>query len=350
MQHPFYFLDPSFDFEGALVQDFFVYEANYLTTIPERFNACRIKLKGDLGSDLNWKNEILLAREMVKKNYFVFWELDLGLFSHLRWPLYDQTQFLALSLAVRHFRDAVYSEFKEQTAGLSLYRGTLNFYDQLAKHDDFQKGFDLWLKDHFNINSVNAPSEWTELLMQIYGREAACEFMHQLQQQLSSDLTPTLLFDIAETNDPVALAMLLSPEGQLQGFNRAVSQSPLPYEAFTPKLHGYISSKPIAQKSVPAPNMGIVLPALHDFLPNVQQALDSLMEKLNKRNLAYRFVPESFLTVQWQGLDSLIVISETINDKAIRKLHGFCAAGGIIISFGKPLRLPEETSFEVWIK
>ncbi len=60
----------------------------------------------------------------------------------------------------------------------------------------------------------------------------------------------------------------------------------------------------------------------------------------------YRIIPETYLTTEWHGLDYLIVDPDSLSSQGFRKLQGFCAAGGTIVSLGKIMGLPYEILFD----
>lgn len=53
----------------------------------------------------------------------ILWHLDLGLFDRLKMPLSNSSQFLTLGLAVDHFRDTIWKEFRSFSEGVCLYKG-----------------------------------------------------------------------------------------------------------------------------------------------------------------------------------------------------------------------------------
>jgi len=60
----------------------------------------------------------------------------------------------------------------------------------------------------------------------------------------------------------------------------------------------------------------------------------------------YRVISEPFLVAEWEGLNELYVSSSSITPGSLRKLLGFNAAGGLVITAGKPLNLPLEKIYQ----
>jgi hypothetical protein len=89
---------------------------------------------------------------------------------------------------------------------------------------------------------------------------------------------------------------------------------------------------------------------MHLIAPDYYAGLGEAIAHLTQAQTPFRIVPEYYLINQWDGLDSLIVLSSTINAQAKRKLQGFCAAGGTILTLGELLDLPHEIPFADYVK
>ena len=62
--------------------------------IPDGFNSVRIALPAGMKADLKWEKECAAAAAYVEKGYRIFWEMQLGLFNQLQYPLSSQMEFL----------------------------------------------------------------------------------------------------------------------------------------------------------------------------------------------------------------------------------------------------------------
>lgn len=84
------------------------------------------------------------------------------------------------------------------------------------------------------------------------------------------------------------------------------------------------------------------------LLPSVyseDKAFDGLLEVMASLK-DYRVISEPFLVAEWEGLNELYVSSRSITPGALRKLLGFNAAGGLVVTYGEPLNLPLEKIYQ----
>ena len=114
--------------------------------VPPGFNAVRIPLDATLRSDLLWKQERQAAEKYIQQGLRIFWDIHFGLFNL---PIANQPQFLSLSLALEHFRDTLWKEFRQQTVGLCLYRGSANFSLGFVWNEEQLNNLREWLKNVF---------------------------------------------------------------------------------------------------------------------------------------------------------------------------------------------------------
>src|SRR5436853_6416534 len=89
-----------------------IFEGNWYESIPSGFDAVMIDLDGRLQSDLDWKKARSQAHQAVERGYSVLWNMNMGLFGELLHLLTSQSQFLSLTIALEHFRDSLWKEFK----------------------------------------------------------------------------------------------------------------------------------------------------------------------------------------------------------------------------------------------
>ena len=68
--------------------------------------------------------------------------------------------------------------------------------------------------------------------------------------------------------------------------------------------------------------MGFLLPSNGDLL----------FEKLLKQGTKVRVIEEAYLTAEWDGLDILYIDPPCLSREGKRKVQGFQAAGGEVIS------------------
>jgi hypothetical protein len=73
------------------------------------------------------------------------------------------------------------------------------------------------------------------------------------------------------------------------------------------------------------------------------------LDALKKRSISFKLIAESQLTSQWDGLDYLLYSPTGLSTQGKRKLQGFCAAGGTVVSTGALLGLPYEMGLMDWL-
>lgn len=342
---PFFLLD---HFPESKEQTLAIFDAKSLDdTIPEGFNAVVITLDGRTISDLDWKKERLATLRYIEQGLRIFWTIDLGLFSKLSLPLTDQTQYLALGLSLRHFRDSLWKEFQKQTIGLCFYRGNSDFSDSFPWDEEQNLNFKGWLQDRFqtiscltsevglglsNFDQVNysvfKKSVAGSRLLRLFCCDVAAEYLNLLAQTLPDLLTLFLLLETESLKDPLLLAHLLSKEHFVRML-RMTSQGILPLSSLmgTQASSGYLASTRHFQTIPKAIKVGAVFPVFSYSSP-----LNEALNKLIQHQISFRMIPENLLMMEWDGLDFLVVPLAALSPQGIRQLRGFCAAGGVIVS------------------
>ncbi len=96
--------------------------------------------------------------------------------------------------------------------------------------------------------------------------------------------------------------------------------------------------------------VGVYLPYTDSYKEECWADLGNGLELLQEKGITYRLVSEQQLVADWDGLDYLIVSEKSITPLGKRKLLGFCAAGGTIVTIcGEPVNVPHETSLSSWL-
>lgn len=303
------------------------------------FNTVSIPIDGRADALLNWKEPRLEALKAISDGKKLFWEIDLGLFSRLSLPLLDQTQFLTLGLSLDHFRDSLWAEFKQHTIGICLYRGGLDFHRQIWR-EELKGHFSEWLKDrHYQYEQI-VKEPIGQRLLQLFCRDVATEYLELLARRLPDGLMGAVLLETESIDHELLLAQLLVKE-RFERMARFVSNGRLAADLFSvsqKELGGFnckISHAPSSKRV----NYGICLPeASHAFF-EYEEPLELFLKELKRDSIGFRFVSETTLTSEWDGLDYLVVIAPLVSVQGIRKLRGFCAAGGTVIPVGGSLEL-----------
>lgn len=366
--NPFYFLDglPDIDGEPNVWTPLIFDAPSTEDKVPPGFNAVLIKIDGRVDSDLNWKLARQAAQSYIAEGFKIFWEIDLGLFSKLKLPLTDQSQYLSLGLSLDHFRDSIWKEFQQHSVGLSIYRGSVDFGNNYLWDEEQNRNLQGWLQDHFHDitscikhasikaasfneinNSLLATTVEGKRLQSLFCRDAALEYINTLTRNLPDLLSTFVLLDTASIKEPLLLSQLLSKDlfGRQQ---RVVSEGIVPLRSFIgTHSTGYISLKLIPIESQIPPTIGVCLSS-SIYSDGFQEVLNRLL----KQNVSFRFIPESLLTTEWDGLDFLLVQPESLGPQGMRKLRGFCAAGGTVVLCDcedTTIGLAQEIPFPEWI-
>lgn len=283
-------------------------------TIPENFNAVKITIDGRADGSLNWKLARTAALNAVGQGKKILWNLDLGLPNRLQAPITDQTQFLTLGLSLDHFRDTLWKELQTHTIGLCLYEGNVDFKFGVVEESLF------------------------------FSRNAIAEYLDLLAQRVPDIIPLFVMFDTTSIEKRFLLTELISKES-FHRFQRFVTDGVVPARCITGKQLGYIAKSPKSFEQETA-SIGICIPALESN-GNFQE-FEQALEHIIKNKKSYRFIPESSLTTEWDGLDYLLVKSDCVSVQGLRKLKGFCAAGGEVLTLGGPIGVPNEQEFSIF--
>lgn len=366
---PYFILDECGTLDEPIPRIFNV--QNLEEAVPPGFNAVRLLLDGRMDGDLEWKAVRKAAVRYMTRGLKLFWEIDFGFSQGLRLPLSDQTQFMALGLSLSHFQNTLWEEFRQHTIGVCLYRGSADCTRLYTWTSEEVKTLQDWLQRHLKeVSRLSALTGMTlksfeeidpvvlqrsrigHHLMQLFCQDAIVEYLNLFAGRLPDGLTPFILLDISEITDPLFLMQRLSKE-RFDLLCRGVSDSILPIPALSQYsekgLFGYMARD--IQKIHPInSSLGICVPPISIYL-NEKQPFQKAIEEILAQKLSFRAVSEDFLSSEWHGLDFILVDPDTISVQGTRKLRGFCAAGGTIVTTqGKSLGLSHEISFEQWLE
>lgn len=335
-----------------------IYEEIWNESMPTGFDAITIPLDGRMQSDLDWKKAQQQARQAIDNGYGVMWEMRMNLFQELIHPLTNQAQFLSLTLALEHFRDSLWKEFKSHTVGLILYRGSVDFTIGFRWDEHQEKNLRGWLQ---NIDEPDlATLEFSDIekhpegaqLIRLYCRDVAIEYLALLATRVPDSLPAYLFLDMESfPHSLVTEIQLLNPE-RFDRLRLALQGHQLPFHALgwgKPTSIGYSGKASVDLPQEQFPSIGICVPPMHFYHIKHYQGLEQALLSLQKHSLPFKLIAESHLTAQWDGLDYLLYVPEGLTTQGKRKLQGFCAAGGTAISVGQLTGLPQEISFDEWL-
>lgn len=343
----------------------YIFESPSLQSpIPPGFNTVKIELDGQLKADLAWKQEREKALRLIEQGYFIFWDMKLGLFSNLTLPLPHQTQYLSLGLSLEHFRDTLWKEFKYKSLGLGVYRGPLDFSVGFPWDDQQLSNLQGWLQDRFSdlttfkqetglsltgfkesTPSLLTQSEGGRQLIRLFCRDAAVEYLGLLTSSLPDGLPRYLQLDARSIQNPLWQVQLLHGE-RFDRFQLVVKGANIPVPALGwghSSMYGLLGElfHPTAPSPLPV-KVGVCLPLMELVDSHSYRGLKEGLEALLSGNIPFRLIPETFLTTEWDGLDYLLYMPTGLGPQGKRKLQGFCAAGGTVVTVGKKLGLPQE--------
>lgn len=263
-------------------------------------------LDGKCSSKLDWT-----LPESTKP---ILWTLDLGLFKRLIQPLDNETQFRCLQLSLDHFKGSVWPKYANRTLGVSIYSDTVLF-DELE--DDEPDHLAEWMKN-------NQIKTLTPNLRSLYRRDVCSHFLNKLVENVPDDISLHIVLDAVGITDLSLLAQLT---------NRSC------FKRFVVNLIN------CSDLNAPDATFGVCLPSPEHLEQHAYAGLDQALKLLIYHCQRVRIIPESMLTAEWDGLDYMIYCPEGISKEGLRKLRGFAAAGGTILSLGATSNLPNEQSF-----
>lgn len=239
-----------------------------------------MKLPARPHDDLQW---------MIEGNPSVF-EFDLGL-NDPYFPLEDEMHFNALTKALSQFTQEVWPRFPNSKA--ILYRGSADFSRFFKWTETQEANFSAWKE--------NIAENREEHLRKLFCAEAFALYFQMLAHKLPDELPISLVLDTTGVGTPAETLHLLST---------------MRFEHFHVEALAYHS------------NIGICIPPDSHCTGPVLQRLDALIQKIP----SFKPIYETHLTEQWDGLDEIYVLPDALTAAGCRKLKGFEAAGGSVIS------------------
>lgn len=318
-----------------------------------------VRVDAQMTADLDWRAIHQQAEQFQKEGLLIFWEIYLGLFQR---PLNDQTQFLSLSLALEHFRNTLWKAFQESTFGVSLYRGEADFQGAFQWNEEQRFGFKEWIQEQFHDLSPFIQETGIEIesfdqvsvdlmqqtamgkqMLSLFCRNAVTEYLHLLAGRLPDEMLLCLLLDSAKIENPLFEAQLLS-RARFDRFHLATHGNKIPHQGLIWNENRIECTS--AAQEIP---VGICMPPLEKEIMASGSGIKEALEQLLKRGISFKIIPEEFLITEWDGLEWIIVASDALGPQGKRKLQGFCAAGGVCITIGKPIGLPHEIPFAAWL-
>ncbi|MEC7840402.1 MAG: hypothetical protein VX777_10225 [Chlamydiota bacterium] len=316
--------------------------------VPPGYNGVLVELDGKTKSTLNWSKQIQQAEKFIQEGHRILWYLNLGLFEEVPFSLFNNSQALTLSIAVDHFNE-LWERYSTDSFGVCLYRGSLDFSEAFTFDDKVLLSLKKWLEER-GMSEVEASPSIDKELLSLYACDVGMDYLDILAQSLSVDIECFALLDAGKIDNALLEARLLSTE-RSDRLRFVVKGGKLPSQDIswdkTNAPFGILGEGSVESPREEKASLALCLPEI-SMSSISYKGLEEVLMFLIDNNVFFRVVPEANITVEWDGLDYLIVSPKALSPYGIRKLQGFCAAGGTVISLGEPLGLMQEKSFAEW--
>jgi hypothetical protein len=291
-------------------------------------NVVRIELPAFLDGDLNWEKPLKQAQEAVGKGYFIYWDMDFG-FGNQIIDIQESAHFLSYTLALQEFTDKVWNDFRNSTFGLGLYRGPLDLASRWKWGELSEGHFSEWVKE---MKGEEDPDH----LRRLFCVRAFAEYLHRMLAFLPDILPVFCLVDVSGIESP-AMQMQLTSKVFFEHIHLGIKGSDLFLSALAwqtgKSQKGWIGDGSPSLNKGPLPQTAVCFPQPIYCSLDVLGCLDKAFAELGAKKVSFRIIPEELLTEQWDGIDTLVVISDAVSPQGKRKLQGFSAAGGEISSY-----------------
>lgn len=292
------------------------------------FDSVTIDLDGRTQADLDWNVSIQLAQNAIDEGKNILWNLTLGLFENLAHPISNHSQFATLSLSIEHFLESVWKNFRSNTLGISIYRGTADFSIRFP-WDEIQE------ENFFSASSCKSKA--------LFCRDVGLEYLELLASRLPDDLPVFLFLDASSISSEEKQLELLNPE-RLSRFHLFLKGALFPSTGFgwgSPMVRGYSGIDCVNIPEQKEIVVGVSVPLEGPF-----RCLAEGVKVLKRKEIPFKIIAEMKLTSEWNGLDYLLFSPEGLTREGKRRLLGFAAAGGTLVSTGDLLGLPNEIRLE----
>jgi hypothetical protein len=336
-----------------------IFDGHWQENIPPGFDALTITLDGRTQADLDWKNARKEAQFAIEKGYALMWDLQLGLFDRLQHPLTHQTQFLSLTLSLEHFRDSLWKEFKSQTLGISLFRGSVDFSRGFSWDIDQKQSFNEWLQEIYDPSTESLDfcqleqHDEGQQLIRLFCRDVAVEYLALLASRLPDSLPTYLYLDAGSLAGSILNEIQLLNPARFDRLRLALKGHHLPFDVLgweAPTFQGYSGHSIVELPLLSEKAIGVCIPPLNFYHSRHYRGLEEGLQALDKLSLPFKIIAESQLTSSWDGLDYILYAPSGLSTQGKRKLQGFCAAGGTVVSTGDLLGLSHEIGLGDWLK
>ena len=327
----------------------------YCLDRPEDFNTVIIYLDARLNSPLDWAAAVNLTEKAISKGFAILFELNFGFFSDLELPLESAMQLNAFKLAINHFKQVFWLKYAQNIIGVLLYRGSADFRQGFSWSETRLQEFKEWTQNssdgQIKVESLSAAE--IKGFQLAYCRDIYIEYILTVAEPILDQIPVYIFLD--------ALALSLDLKDHLTMFNPvryeylqlAVKDSLLPLETMRWRGYsplGYVSTKKLEASSIVDPNIAICLPPLETQAHLNLDLYVAAIKHMQRHNLPFKLISEEFLIHQWDGLDYILYSGQALSPQGVRKMQGFCAAGGCAVSLESTMKgFAIEKTFSEWV-
>jgi hypothetical protein len=293
----------------------FIYlnEKRFFPNFGENGNALSIHIGKEI--DLNFAS--VKASEAKEQGKMILWELDLELKEVF---IQDTSAFFSRSLTLKEFQEKLLLPFKKETLGVSLFDGDLDFESCFLLTEQYEANY-LERKEEYPLRDAS-------FIRRLFAADVFAEYILRLHAFLPDDVLAFCKLDVSLEKNKAKLAYLLSQE-RFQHLLLIIKGSDLPI--------GHLCLEKEVETAVAIPS------CLNE---EALSSLEGVFKEMKKRGTPFRVIDELRLNECWDGIDDLIVLSQFLSKQGMRRVQGFLAAGGRIITVGPLLSVSCEVSFE----
>ncbi len=326
---------------------------NYKSFDPQFFHGSLVTLDLSQKSTLDWDSQFAVVDELIDRGSSIFWDLYLGINAD-SFSYDDYFLFQSLSIGIAQFIEKFWKKFQGHCLGINLFRGQLNLAESIRWSEKEKDIFRLWLSqkqfDRSLGTNFETPHKTHPQILRIYAVERLSDYLHQLGASFPEEAAIFATFNAFDIDSPSMQAQLLSkqrfPHIRLSAAN---VKCPL----FGIRWHsgmmrgGVLSNKPSEdERQKSSPLTGVCIPLDSHFSDSTYNILDQIFAYLKKYDHDYRIIPEALFTEYWDGLDQILICPQCLSEEGIRKLMGFQAAGGEVVTCQGELDLPNIVSWD----
>lgn len=311
----------------------------------EEANTSIIALDIGYNSTLKWDEALQKARKKIELGHKVLWHLDVGSFKEMSFSLKNEAQGASLDLTLRYFLDNVWEHFQENSMGVLLYKGGMDFYKAGVLRSDFYDDFEVYkknlpLKQFADLHLSDLKNHVLgKILLRYYAADIMHNFLLKLRGALPASI-PNVLF-IDNDIDDHGLALHLVSKERWEDFC-IFGRGFLPSStSFTWGKNPHELSK--KSKEIDS-SIALLVPPASFLNLECLQSFFLLTHRLIENKIQFRIIPDPNLIFEWHGLDLIHVASECVEIEGIRRLQGLIAAGGEVSIFGPKLTQLQQVS------